>query len=80
MINAIMKNDPVIISMADQLRQLIDESGLSKYRIARETGINEAALGKFCNGQRGLSMKALNALGSCLHLKIVMLRKPEKKG
>jgi len=57
----------------------MDESGLTKYRLAKETGINEAALGKFYHGQRGLSMKSLNALGECLQLKIIMLRKPADK-
>ena len=66
--------------VSDQLRKAIDDSGLSRYRIAKETGISQTALALFYNGQRGLSMKALNALGKCLELKIVLGRKPEKKG
>jgi len=65
--------------LTDQLRQAIDDSGLTRYRIAQETGINESALGKFYNGQRGLSMEGLNALGECLDLVITMRRKPIKK-
>jgi DNA transposition AAA+ family ATPase len=67
-------------SLTDQLRQAIDESGLTRYQIAKETGIDESALGKFYNGHRGLSMEALNALGECLELEIIMRRKPAKKG
>jgi transcriptional regulator with XRE-family HTH domain len=66
--------------VSDQLRQAIDDSGLTRYRIAKETGISETALSLFYNGQRGLSMKALNALGECLQLTINLGRKPEKKG
>jgi transcriptional regulator with XRE-family HTH domain len=66
--------------VSDQLRKAIDDSGLSRYRIAKETGVSQTALALFYNGQRGLSMKALNALGKCLELKIVLGRKPEKKG
>ena len=66
--------------LTDQLRQAIDDSGLTRYRIAKETGISETALSLFYNGQRGLSMKALNALGECLRLTINLGRKPEKKG
>jgi cyanate lyase len=62
--------------LTDQLRQAIDDSGLSRYRIAKETGINEAALSKFYLGQRGLSTSALNALGECLELTILSRRKP----
>lgn len=66
--------------VSDQLRQAIDDSGLTRYRIAQETGISETALSLFYNGHRGLSMKALNALGEFLQLTITLGRKPEKKG
>ena len=72
------KKRPKLVS--DQIRQAIDDSGLTRYRIAQETGISETALALFYNGQRGLSMKALNALGEFLELKITLGRKPEKKG
>lgn len=65
--------------VSDQIRQAIDDSGLTRYRIAQETGISETALALFYNGQRGLSMKALNKLGQFLELKVVLGRKPEKK-
>jgi hypothetical protein len=49
----------------------IADSGLSRYQIAKATGIDESALAKFFNGHRGLSMEALNAFGKCLELTIV---------
>jgi transcriptional regulator with XRE-family HTH domain len=64
--------------LTDQLRRIIDESGLTRYEIAKRTRIDESALAKFYNGHRGLSMEALNALGDCLGLEIVMRRKPRK--
>jgi transcriptional regulator with XRE-family HTH domain len=66
--------------ITDQLRQAIDDSGLTRYQIAKETGIDESALAKFYNGHRGLSMAALNALGEFLQLKITLGRKPGKRG
>ena len=66
--------------LTDQLRQAIDDSGLTRYRIAKETGISESALAQFYNGHRGLSMESLNALGEFLKLKITLGRKPDKKG
>jgi transcriptional regulator with XRE-family HTH domain len=68
------------VKLTDQLRKAIDDSGLTRYRIAQETGIDESALAKFYNGHRGLSMEALDALGEYLGLRIVMDRKPETKG
>lgn len=66
--------------LTDQIKQAIDDSALTRYRIAQETGIDESALAKFYNGHRGLSMEALNALGEYLGLRIVMDRKPKQKG
>ena len=66
--------------LTDQLRQAIDDSGLTRYEIAKQTGIDESALAKFYNGHRELSMEALNALGVCLQLTIALGRKPGKKG
>jgi transcriptional regulator with XRE-family HTH domain len=66
--------------LTDQLRRVIDDSGLTRYQIAKETGIDESALAKFYNGRRGLSMEALNALGEFLQLTIIMGRKPDRKG
>jgi transcriptional regulator with XRE-family HTH domain len=66
--------------LIDQVRQAIDDSGLTRYQIAKETGIDESALAKFYNGRRGLSMESLNALGKCLRLRIILGRKPKQKG
>lgn len=66
--------------LTDQLRQAIDDSGLTRYRIAQETGVSESTLAQFYNGHRGLSMEALNALGEYLQLTITLGRKPETKG
>jgi transcriptional regulator with XRE-family HTH domain len=66
--------------LSDQVRQAIDDSGLTRYRIAVETGMDESALAKFYNGHRGLSLNALDRLGEYLGLRIVMDRKPKKKG
>lgn len=67
-------------TLTDQLRQAIDDCGLTRYRIAKETGVSESTLSKFYLGQRGLSMDALNALGECLQLTINLGRKPDTKG
>jgi transcriptional regulator with XRE-family HTH domain len=57
--------------LTDQLRQAIDDSGVTRYRVSKETGISESTLSKFYLGQRGLSMDALNRLGEYLGLEII---------
>ncbi len=66
--------------MTDQIKQAIDNSGLTRYRIAQDTGIDESALAKFYNGHRGLSLGNLNLLFAYLKLRIVSDLKPAKKG
>jgi hypothetical protein len=61
--------------LTDQLRQAIVDSGLTRYRIAKETGVSEATLSKFHLAQRGLSMAAMDRVGEFLGLKIVAERK-----
>ena len=64
----------------DQIRQAIDDSGQTRYRIAQETGIDESGLAKYYNGHQGLSSDAIDRLGEYLGLRIVMDRKPKKGG
>jgi len=66
--------------MTDQVRQAIDDSGVTRYRIAQDTGIDESALAKFYTGKRGLSLDNIDRLFEYLELRIVMERKPTKKG
>jgi DNA transposition AAA+ family ATPase len=63
--------------MSDQLRQAINECGVSRYRLARTAGVSETSLSMFVNKHRGLSMKNLDAVGKFLQLTIHIGRKPE---
>ena len=66
------------MTLSDEVRQAIDDSGLTRYRIAQDTGIDQAALSKFYNGQRGITSDTLDRLGEYLGLRIVMDRKTKK--
>lgn len=67
------------MKFSDQLREAIENSGMSRYRIAQGADIDESALAKFFNGHRGLSMKALDRLCSFLGIEITS-KASEKKG
>ncbi len=66
--------------LTDQIRQAIDDSGITRYRIAQDTGIDESALAKFYNGKRGLSLDNLDLLCDYLALRLVADRKSNTKG
>ena len=59
-----MAKKPQTIPVTDQLRRLIREGGVTCYRIAKDTGVSNAALSRFLSGERGLSCEALDALGA----------------
>lgn len=64
--------------MTDQIRQAIDDSGITRYRIAQDTGIDESTLAKFYNGTRGLSLDNLDLLCGYLKLRVVLDHKVKK--
>jgi len=64
--------------LSDQVRHAIDDSGQTRYQIAKGAAIDESALAKFYNGHRGLSTNALDRIGEYLNLQITRA-KPDKK-
>ena len=61
--------------VSDQLRDIIRDCDLSRYEIAKQTGIDQSALPRFMSGERGLSMTALDTLAEHLELDIVRRRR-----
>ena len=57
------------IKMSDRIRQLIDDSGMSRYRIAKESGLDQAALSRFMQGT-GITTESLDKLADSLDLEI----------
>ena len=62
--------------LSDQLREAIDAAGVSRYEIARQTGVSETTLCRFVSGERGISVDAMDRIGQYLGLSIV---RPKKK-
>ena len=62
-------------SLTDCIRQAIDDSGKTRYRIAKELGIDESQLAKFYNKPAGLSLPALDRLAEYLELTVISRRK-----
>ena len=58
-------------SISETIRKAILTADVSRYRIARETGIEEAALSRFVNRKRGLSMEALDQLADYFGFRLV---------
>lgn len=58
-------------TIAAQLRAAVADSGLSQYRIAKETGISQPIITRFVNGDRDMSLENAGKLADFLGLHLV---------
>ena len=65
------------IRFSDQIRQAVDSSGLSRYRICKEAGIDQATFSRFMSGKVGMALPTLEALADVLGLDVVAHKKTD---
>jgi predicted transcriptional regulator len=65
--------------LLDTLRRAIRDSGKSRYRIAQESGLTQAALSRFVNRKNGLGVESAEALARVLGLRIVVSKARKSK-
>jgi len=65
------------IPLSEQLREAIDGSELSRYRIAKDAGVAQSTISQFMNGKRAISLKAIDRIGELLDLEIVSKQPPK---
>ena len=58
-------------SIADQIRRAVAAQGLSKYRLAKNTGINESTVGRFLNGKGSLSLASAETVMRALGFQVI---------
>jgi transcriptional regulator with XRE-family HTH domain len=59
-------------SIAEQLRRAIERSEKSRYRISQESGIAQAVLSRFVNGERDLKLETTEKLCAALGLRVIL--------
>jgi hypothetical protein len=67
---ATKKPKPSPRTISGQLRQAVQESGLSAYRLAADSGLNVAAVLRFKSGERSLSLESADRLAAPLGLEL----------
>lgn len=72
-----MKKTNTTQTMTDALKAAIEESGVSRYRIAQDTGILETSLSRFMRGETSLRLDKADVLAEYLGLELV---KSKRKG
>ena len=66
--------------LLDEIRDAIETSVKTRYRIAQESGIAESVLSRLMSGERGLSIDVLERLADYLELEILVQSKRPQKG
>lgn len=57
--------------ISQQLREAIDASGMSRYRICKDIGLDESTMSHFMASRCGLQLSTIDRLGKLLGLRIV---------
>jgi ribosome-binding protein aMBF1 (putative translation factor) len=68
------------LPFTDQIRRAILDSGVSRYRIAKDTGIAESVLSRFMHGQIGFTLETLDKLGDYLQFDLTAHGPKPRKG
>jgi len=67
-------------TFTERLRRFIAESELTRYELAKQSGVSQSALSRFVSGERGLTTETLDKLTVALGLELVKgRRKPGAK-
>jgi len=59
------------LSFSEQLIQAIESSELTRYRIAKDSGVAQSTLSQFVNGHRALSLANIDKVCDFLDLELV---------
>lgn len=63
------------MNLSDQLRKIIRESGLSRYRICKMASLDPSQMHRFLRGEGRLTNDSLDRLGEALGLRFVTTEK-----
>lgn len=66
-------------TLTDEIRQAVDASGKSRYRLCKELGIAQSTLSRFMSRKAGLSLDTLDRLAELLDLHVTTGRRPAGK-
>lgn len=65
-------------SLSDQLRHIIEAGELSRYAIAKRSGVDASQLHRFIRGTGRLTTDSLDKIGAVLGLRLVHPHQPGK--
>ena len=67
------------MALQDQLRQAVQDSGLTLYRIAKDSGIAYQVLHRFAGGERDLTLETASRLADYFGMRLTRPKRPRKE-
>lgn len=67
-------------AISEQLRAAIRNSEMSRYELAKRSGVGESSLSRFLSEQNSLTLDSVDAIGRVLGLRIVTTKTTKRKG
>ena len=68
------------MALQDQLRQAIEDSGLTLYAISKGSGIAYPVVYRFASGERDLTLATASRLADYFGMRLTRPRRPKKGG
>jgi transcriptional regulator with XRE-family HTH domain len=65
--------------LSDQIRDAVNDSGMSRYRLCKTIGLSQAAMSRFMSGKTGLEMATLDRLADALGLVVSVRARSKEK-
>ena len=67
------------VKLSEQVKQAVEESGITRYAICKAIGMHESVMSRFMNNKGGLQADSLDALADLLELDIVARKNRGRK-
>ena len=68
-----------VMTFSDQVRNAIKSSGMTRYMIAKESGLTSGALSRFMAGDRDMNLRTLDKLASVIGVRLVIDRPKRRR-
>jgi transcriptional regulator with XRE-family HTH domain len=65
--------------ICDELKQAIERDPRSRYRLSKDTGIEQSQLSRFMAGKRSLTVESIETLAKALGFELVMKKRTKKR-
>ena len=67
------------MSISDQLKRVIEESGYSSAEVAKMAGVVPRVVQRFVAGERGLTSDSFDKIAEALDLRLTEMARPTRK-